>query len=83
MIEEGVPEKPDMQDYVRDHPWLIDPKWTMLAHEQRLDTLISSQFNLRPSGRDHGAKRLDFRLGDRYQTAHVIEASVPVFWSDR
>jgi hypothetical protein len=41
MIKQKVPEKPDMQDYVKLHPWLIDPKWSMLAHERALDTLIS------------------------------------------
>jgi len=25
MIDAGVPEKPDMQNYLRDYPWLIDP----------------------------------------------------------
>ncbi len=67
-----------MQDYVRDHPWLIDPKWTMLAHEQSLDRLIKDKFNIRPSGDDEGTRRLDFFcLGDRYQTAHVVEAKRP------
>ena len=37
MIETKAPEKPDMQDYLRDHPWLIDPKWTMMVHEMSLD----------------------------------------------
>jgi hypothetical protein len=49
MIDKKVPEKPDMQDYVKEHAWLIDPKWTMLAHEQQLDTLIATEFNLQPS----------------------------------
>jgi Histidine kinase-, DNA gyrase B-, and HSP90-like ATPase len=78
MITEQVPEKPDMQDYVRDHPWLIDPKWTMLVHEKALDTLISEEFKIQPSGEEEGARRLDFFcLGDVYQTAHVVEAKRP------
>lgn len=78
MIKDKVPEKPDMQDYVREHPWLIDPKWTMLAHEQSLDRLIRDEFKITSSGEHDGAKRLDFFcLGDRYQTAHVVEAKRP------
>ena len=46
MINYQVPEKPDMQDYVRDHPWLIDPKWTTLVHEKSLDRLILEEFNM-------------------------------------
>jgi len=78
MIEDKVPEKPNMQDYLRNHPWLIDPKWTMLVHEQSLDKLISDEFSIESSGEDEGARRLDFFcLGDCYQTAHVVEAKRP------
>lgn len=78
MIKDRVPEKPDMQDYIRDHPWLIDPKWTMLAHEKSLDRLICEQFKIKPSGAHEGVRRLDFFcLGDCYQTAHVVEAKRP------
>ena len=78
MIDAKLPEKPDMQDYIREHPWLIDPKWTMLVHEQSLDSLIRNEFKIQSSGEDEGAKRLDFFcLGDLYQTAHVVEAKRP------
>lgn len=78
MIKDKVPEKPDMQDYLRDHPWLIDPKWTMLVHERSLDTLIVDKFGLEKSGAEDGSRRLDFFcLGDRYKTAHVVEAKRP------
>ena len=78
MIKDRVPEKPDMQDYLRDHPWLIDPKWTMLTHEQSLDNLICNEFNLFVPKSKEGRRRLDFFcLGDRYQTAHVVEVKRP------
>ena len=78
MVEDKVPEKPDMQDYLKGHPWFIDPKWTMLVHEQSLDKLICDQFKLQRSNETEGALRLDFFcLGDRYQTAHVVEAKRP------
>ena len=78
MIEDKVPEKPDMQDYLRDHPWLIDPKWTMLAHEQSLDRMICDQFEISRSGDREGARRPDFFcLGDRNQTAYLVETKRP------
>ena len=78
MIKDNVPEKPDMQDYLREHPWLIDPKWTMLTHETSLDKIIREQFNMPSSGEKEGSKRLDFFcLGDIYQTAHVVEVKRP------
>jgi len=78
MIRDKVPEKPDMQGYLRDHPWLVDPKWTMLVHEQALDRLIVDKFGLTKSGTKDGSRRLDFFcLGDRYKTAHVVETKRP------
>ena len=78
MIRDKVPEKPDMQDYVRTHPWLIDPKWTTLVHEQSLDRMLTDQFNITPSADGDGIRRLDFFcLGDHYQTAYVVEAKRP------
>ncbi|HXW26186.1 MAG TPA: ATP-binding protein [Xanthobacteraceae bacterium] len=78
MIKKKVPEKPDLQDYVKEHPWLIDPKWSMLAHERALDTLIADKFGLIKSQKREGDLRLDFFcLGDRYQVAHVVEVKRP------
>ena len=78
MINDRVPEVPDMHDYLMKHPWLIDPKWTMLAHEQSLDRIIREQFAEQSSAETEGARRLDFFcLGDRYQTAHVVEVKRP------
>lgn len=78
MIKKKVPEKPDMQDYVKDHPWLIDPKWSMLAHERALDTIIADKYKLKKSGKTEADRRLDFFcLSDRYQVAHVVEVKRP------
>ena len=78
MIKKGVPEKPDMQDYVRNHPWLINPQWTTLVHERSLDNLIAGEFGMDKSGEDEGRRRLDFFcLGDKYRTAYVVETKRP------
>lgn len=36
MIDSGAKEKPDMHDFLFDHPWLIDPEWIAVEHEKRL-----------------------------------------------
>ena len=77
MIKDRVPEKPDMQDYLRDHPWLIDPKWTMLAHERSLDNMICKECNISAPKSKEGRRRLDFFcLGD-LQTAYIVETKHP------
>ena len=78
MIKDKVPEKPDMQDYLRDHPWLIDPKWTMLHHEKSLDNVLVAQFKLAKTRSKDGQQRLDFFcLGDGRYVAHVVEIKRP------
>jgi RecB family endonuclease NucS len=77
MIDRGVPEKPDMQDFLRDHPWLIDPSWQMLAHEKSLDGVLEKQFNKPKARKKRGGKRLDFLcLGDSTH-AVVVEVKRP------
>ena len=78
MIEAKVPEKPDMQNYLRDHPWLIDPSWSMLEHEKSLDRWIQDECDLPSSGEKAGKKRFDFFcLGDGYKIAYVVETKRP------
>lgn len=78
MIRNREPEKPNMQDYLREHPWFIDPHWSMLAHERTLDNIISGEFEKDKTKTDDGQKRLDFFcLGDRLNTAYVVEVKRP------
>ena len=78
MIADRVREKPDMQDYVREHPWLIDPKWSTLAHETSLDNIIKDHFEIEKTGENTGRRRLDFFcLGDKHMTAYVVETKRP------
>ena len=78
MVEGKVPEKPDMQEYLKAHPWLIDPGWSSFQHEQQLDTIVQKYFKLPKPGTGEDRKRLDyFCLGDRYKIAHVVELKRP------
>jgi hypothetical protein len=46
MIDDDVREKPDMQDFLFQHPWLIDPEWSIVEHETQLETILTEKFNL-------------------------------------
>ncbi len=76
MIAEKVPEKPDMQDYVKDHPWLLDPAWDMLRHEISLDRVISEEVGVDPDSED-GQRRLDFFTLADSGVAVVVELKRP------
>lgn len=75
MINAGAKEKPDMQDILRDNPWLMDPAWATLEHEKSLDTIVKQYFDGRKS--DRGNTRLDlFCLGDSLRKV-VVEVKRP------
>ncbi len=59
LIETGAPEKPDMHDFLKEHPWLIDPTWTTVEHEKGLDTVLQKHFG-RKGGNEKNRSRLDF-----------------------
>jgi len=77
MIDARVREKPDMQDFLRDHPWLIDPAWTMVEHERRLDTLLSKQFHVKATKTKGGRKRVDFFCLSDASRVVVVEVKRP------
>jgi hypothetical protein len=60
MIQADVPEKPDMQNFLYNHTWLIDPEWNVVEHEKRLETLLIDHFGLDPNADPDSGKRVDF-----------------------
>ncbi|MDY7076592.1 MAG: ATP-binding protein [Chloroflexota bacterium] len=60
LIEARAREKPDMQEFLKRHPWLIDLNWDTLEHERSLDTLIARHFNLEKPDEGEGRRRPDF-----------------------
>jgi hypothetical protein len=64
LLRSGAPEKvtdrEDMQGFLAKHPWLIDASLTLMDHEKSLDTMLVKHFNLDPTGKTEGAKRIDF-----------------------
>lgn len=77
LIESKAPEKPVMQDFLKDHPWLVDPSWQVLRHEGALDTVVADHFGLEPTEEAQGGRRLDFFcLADTQRTV-VVEVKRP------
>jgi len=76
MIDAGVPEKPNMQDYLRDYPWLIDPTYMGLSHEKRLETILKEKFHKKTMKKGKN-KRIDFFCLGELGRAFVIEVKRP------
>jgi RecB family endonuclease NucS len=60
LLEERVKEKPDLQDFIKEHPWLLDTSWQVLRHESAIDTIVTGELGLEPARDKEGSLRLDF-----------------------
>ena len=77
MIDKGVPEKPDMQDYIKEHAWLIDPAWSPLEHEKSLDTLLEKHFAISKTKSKAGKKRPDYFCLAAANQCQVVDLKRP------
>lgn len=65
MIDKGVAERPDMQDFLKKHRWIIEPRLEYMRPETSLDKLLVEEFKLSPTKSSDGKKIPDFFcLGD-------------------
>lgn len=83
MIKAKAPEKPDMQDFVVGHPWLLDPGWDTLKHEKSLDRVVVEGLGVEIDDEDvahddpDGRRRLDFFCLADSSLAVVVEVKRP------
>ena len=77
MIEDAVPEKPDMQDYIEKHPWLINPGWESFKRETSIDKWLYDKFGM-PRSKDASGRTIPdyFCIGDT-RTVQIIELKRP------
>ena len=75
LIKEHAPEKPTMQDLLREHPWIIDPTWQLLHHERSLETVLRETFHSEMNEGDQ--RRLDFLCIGDSSTGIVVEVKRP------
>lgn len=77
MIKKGVPEKPDMQDYMKAHPWLLDPAWAPMQHEKSLDSILEKEFKSKKTKTKEGQLRLDYFCLAAANQCQIIDLKRP------
>lgn len=60
MLAQDVPEKPDLQDFLFKHPWLINVEWNIVEHETSLEKVVVDHFKLDPKADEDSDQRVDF-----------------------
>ena len=59
LIDEDALEVPTLHNFLKEFPWVIDPRWTMVDDEIWFSTLLRKQF-LEPENLPEGDRRIDF-----------------------
>jgi hypothetical protein len=77
MIDQGAAERPDMQDFIKNHRWIIEPSFEYLRPETSLDKILVKEFHLAPTKSPDGKKIPDFFcLGD-LKSIVIVELKRP------
>lgn len=77
MIDLGVKEKPDMQDFLKKHKWIVDPRMDYLRHEKSLDTLLEDEFGIPKTKEKEARKRPDFFCLTDFSRIELIDLKRP------
>lgn len=83
LIEEDAPERPSLHRFIREFPWVIDPRWNLVADEVRYTELLRERF---PESTEvpESDRRIDFLCVRESGTLVVVEIKRPsVRVSDR
>ena len=75
LIEKDAPEIPTLHNFLKEFPWVIDPRWTLVDDEVRYSKLLKERFpdaNLAESDR-----RIDFLCVRESTNLVVVEIKRP------
>ena len=76
MIKTNALEKPDLHNYLKQFPWVIDPHWTLVDDEVTYTQLLNNEF---PEDADvpEENKRIDFLCVNEGTNLSVVEIKRP------
>lgn len=76
LIKTNALEVPTLHNFLREFPWVLDPRWTLVADEQRYSTLLKEEFPDEANALEED-KRIDFLCVREGTTLVVVEIKRP------
>lgn len=76
LIETNALEVPTLHNFLKEFPWVIDPRWTLVADERTYSQLLRTQFP-QPSDTPDDDKRIDFLCVQESNNLIVLEIKRP------
>lgn len=75
LIEKGALEVPTLHNFLKEFPWVIDPRWTLVADEVRFSTMLRDKFP--ESDIAEKDRRIDFLCVRESTNLVVVEIKRP------
>jgi hypothetical protein len=75
LIDQDALEVPILHNFLREFPWVLDPRWNLIADEKRLSTLLRQQFP--DESLEERDRRIDFLCVREGQQLVVVEIKRP------
>ena len=82
LIEGGAMEVPTLHEFLKEFPWVIDPRWTLIADEVRYSQLLKEQFPESDTAPESD-RRIDFLCVGSGTDLYVVEIKRPSLKASR
>lgn len=76
LVDKNAVEVPTLHNFLREFPWVIDPKWTLAADEVTYSSLLREKFP-QPHDRPESDRRIDFLCVRESTNLVVVEIKRP------
>ena len=76
LIDQGALEVPTLHNFLKEFPWIIDPRWTMVDDEVWFSNLLRQKFP-EPEDLPEGDRRIDFLCVREGTNLVVVEIKRP------
>jgi hypothetical protein len=77
LIEGNALEVPTLHRFLKEFPWVLDPRWTLIADEKRYSQLLREKFPEDPAKVPEKDRRIDFLCVKEGETLVVVEIKRP------
>lgn len=76
LIDTNALEVPDLHQFLKEFPWALDPRWTLVGDEVSYSNLLRKQFRDSDTGVEEN-RRIDFLCIREAETLVVVEIKRP------
>jgi len=77
LLDSNALEVPTLHNFLKEFPWVLDPRWTLIADEQRFSDMLKKEFP--DDDLPEGDRRIDFLSVSESDAIIIVEIKRPLF----